>query len=150
MVLRTAINSLPATARSRSALAGPFVILSVFGIERSFSGERCGRCMVPFVDFSTRSRIPYTLKRYNQYSFLALPLTTATRANRWRVPIGEVVGKAAPAALPEDRPRRCRPPLAHKENGQPHGFRLAVSFISPACAGRAKRANCTVGVPPSR
>jgi len=76
------------------------------------------------------------LKKYNQYSFLALPLSTATRVNRWRVAIGDVAGKEAvavlsqlrnlgqPAAVPEDRPRRCRP-RAHKENGQPHEFRLA-------------------------
>jgi mRNA-degrading endonuclease toxin of MazEF toxin-antitoxin module len=39
------------------------------------------------------------LKKYNQWSFLALPLTTAGRTNRWRVPIGEVAGKDAFAVL---------------------------------------------------
>jgi mRNA interferase MazF len=43
------------------------------------------------------------LKKYNQYSFLALPLTTATRANRWRIPIGEVAGKNAFAVLSQLR-----------------------------------------------
>jgi len=43
------------------------------------------------------------LKKYNQYSFLALPLTTATRANRWRIPIGEVAGKEAFAVLSQLR-----------------------------------------------
>jgi mRNA interferase MazF len=43
------------------------------------------------------------LKKYNQYSFLALPLTTAARANRWRVPIGEVAGKDAFAVLSQLR-----------------------------------------------
>ena len=39
------------------------------------------------------------LKKYNQYSFLALPLSTATRVNRWRVAIGYVAGKEAVAIL---------------------------------------------------
>ena len=43
------------------------------------------------------------LKKYNQYSFLALPLSTATRVNRWRVPIGNVAGKDAVAILSQLR-----------------------------------------------
>src|SRR3977135_2459068 len=43
------------------------------------------------------------LKKYNQYSFLALPLSTATRINRWRVPIGDVAGKEAVAVLSQLR-----------------------------------------------
>ena len=43
------------------------------------------------------------LKKYNQYSFLALPLTTAERPNRWRVGIGAVAGKEACAVLPQLR-----------------------------------------------
>src|SRR3979409_1458693 len=39
------------------------------------------------------------LKKYNQYSFLALPLSTATRVNRWRVAMGDVAGKEAVAGL---------------------------------------------------
>jgi len=33
------------------------------------------------------------LKKYNQYSFLALPLTTAPKPNPYRLPIGMVDGK---------------------------------------------------------
>jgi len=43
------------------------------------------------------------LKKYNQYSFLALPLTTAARSNRWRVAIGTVAGKDAFAVLSQLR-----------------------------------------------
>ena len=43
------------------------------------------------------------LKKYNQYSFLALPLTTAVRPNRWRVGIGAVAGKEACAVLSQPR-----------------------------------------------
>jgi mRNA interferase MazF len=43
------------------------------------------------------------LKKYNRYSFLALPLTTAMRPNRWRVPIGDVAGKSAHAVLSQLR-----------------------------------------------
>jgi mRNA interferase MazF len=43
------------------------------------------------------------LKKYNQYSFLALPLTTAIRPNRRRVPIGKVAGKDAFAVLSQLR-----------------------------------------------
>ena len=43
------------------------------------------------------------LKKYNQYSFLALPLSTGTRVNRWRVAIGDVAGKEAVAVLSQLR-----------------------------------------------
>src|SRR5882762_10483545 len=36
------------------------------------------------------SRPVIILRKYNQYSFLALPLTTNARPNKWRVPIGSV------------------------------------------------------------
>ena len=39
------------------------------------------------------------LKKYNQYSFLASPLTTAPKPNPYRVPIGMVDGKQAFATL---------------------------------------------------
>jgi mRNA interferase MazF len=87
------------------------------------------------------------LKKYNQYSFLALPLTTAVHSNRWRVasaPLREAIlsqlrNLDSFALLPEDRPRGSRTPHAHKENGQPHEFRLGrFLIISPACARRAK------------
>src|SRR4051812_27319720 len=42
------------------------------------------------------------LRKYNQYSFLALPLSTA-RVNRWRVAIGDVAGKEALAVLSQLR-----------------------------------------------
>ena len=43
------------------------------------------------------------LKKYNQYSFLAVPLTTATKANPYRLPIGIVDGKQAFATLSQLR-----------------------------------------------
>ena len=43
------------------------------------------------------------LKKYNQYSFLALPLTTAHKPNPYRLPIGMVNGKQAFAALSQIR-----------------------------------------------
>lgn len=43
------------------------------------------------------------LKKYNQYSFLALPLTTASRPNPYRLPIGVVDGKQAFASLSQLR-----------------------------------------------
>jgi mRNA interferase MazF len=43
------------------------------------------------------------LKKYNKHSFLALPLTTAVRPNRWRVGIGTVAGKDAFAVLSQLR-----------------------------------------------
>src|SRR5882724_3693985 len=43
------------------------------------------------------------LKKYNQYSFLAVPLTTAQRPNQYRLPIGAVGGKEAFATLSQLR-----------------------------------------------
>ena len=43
------------------------------------------------------------LKKYNQFSFLALPLTTAVRANRWRIALGKVAGEDAFAVLSQLR-----------------------------------------------
>jgi mRNA interferase MazF len=43
------------------------------------------------------------LKKYNQYSFLALPLTTAQKPNPYRLPIGVVDGKDAFATLSQLR-----------------------------------------------
>jgi len=43
------------------------------------------------------------LKKYNQYSFLALPLTTAPKPNPYRLPIGMVDGKKAFATLSQLR-----------------------------------------------
>jgi mRNA-degrading endonuclease toxin of MazEF toxin-antitoxin module len=43
------------------------------------------------------------LKKYNQYSFLALPLTTAQKPNPYRLPIGAVDGKQASATLSQLR-----------------------------------------------
>lgn len=49
------------------------------------------------------SRPVIVLKKYNQYSFLALPLTTNSKANRWRIPIGPVSGVEAFAVLSQLR-----------------------------------------------
>ena len=43
------------------------------------------------------------LKKYNQYSFLALPLTTAQKPNPYRLPIGAVDCKQAFATLSQMR-----------------------------------------------
>jgi len=43
------------------------------------------------------------IKKYNQYSFLALPLTTAQKPNPYRLPIGIVDGKPAFATLSQLR-----------------------------------------------
>ena len=39
------------------------------------------------------------LKKYNQYSFLALPLTSSPKRNPYRLPIGKVGDKEASATL---------------------------------------------------
>jgi hypothetical protein len=39
------------------------------------------------------------LRKYNKYSFLALPLTTSARANPWKLFVGAVGGKQAFAVL---------------------------------------------------
>ncbi len=43
------------------------------------------------------------VKKYNQYSFLAVPLTTARKPNPYRLPIGTVDGKEACATLSQMR-----------------------------------------------
>ena len=43
------------------------------------------------------------LRKYNQYSFLALPLTTNAKPNKWRVSIGLVAGRDAFAVLSQLR-----------------------------------------------
>jgi len=43
------------------------------------------------------------LRKYNQYSFLALPLTTAPKPNPYRLPIGIVDGRQAFATLSQLR-----------------------------------------------
>jgi mRNA interferase MazF len=49
------------------------------------------------------SRPVIVLKKYNQYSFLALPLTTNPAPNKWRIPIGKVDGTDAFAVLSQLR-----------------------------------------------
>jgi mRNA interferase MazF len=43
------------------------------------------------------------LRKYNKYSFLALPLTTSSKANPWKLPIGVVAGKEAFAVISYQR-----------------------------------------------
>ena len=43
------------------------------------------------------------LRKYNKYSFLALPLTTSAKPNPWKLPIGAVGGKQAFAVLSQLR-----------------------------------------------
>ena len=49
------------------------------------------------------SRPVLVLKKYNQYSFLALPLTTNARDNPYRIPLGLIDGKEAFAVLSQLR-----------------------------------------------
>jgi mRNA interferase MazF len=49
------------------------------------------------------SRPVIVLRKYNQYSFLALPLTTNAKPNKWRVPIGSVADRDAFAVLSQLR-----------------------------------------------
>jgi mRNA interferase MazF len=43
------------------------------------------------------------LRKYNKYSFLALPLTTSPKTNRWKLHIGQIRGKQAWAVLSQLR-----------------------------------------------
>ena len=43
------------------------------------------------------------LRKYNKYSFLALPLTTSAKRNPWKLPIGHIAGKQAFAVLSQLR-----------------------------------------------
>ena len=59
------------------------------------------------------------LKKYNQYSFLAVPLTTARKPNPYRLPIGTVDGKEACATLSQLRnidSKRLVKKLAHVDD----------------------------------
>jgi mRNA interferase MazF len=49
------------------------------------------------------SRPVVVLRKYNQYSFLALPLTTNEKPSKWRVGIGAVTGREAFAVLSQLR-----------------------------------------------
>ena len=62
------------------------------------------------------------LKKYNQYSFLALPLTTAPKPNPYRLPIGMVDGK------PSQRSRSCGILTANGSSGRPSS---TPTFSSP-------------------
>lgn len=43
------------------------------------------------------------LRKYNKYSFLALPLTTSSRPNPWKLPLGTIGGKPSFAMLSQLR-----------------------------------------------
>jgi mRNA interferase MazF len=43
------------------------------------------------------------LRKYNKYSFLALPLTTSARPSAWKLPLGIVGGKPSFAILSQPR-----------------------------------------------
>ncbi len=49
------------------------------------------------------TRPAIVIKKYNQYSFLAIPLTTTQKPNPYRLPIGIVGGKQAFATLSQLR-----------------------------------------------
>jgi mRNA interferase MazF len=55
------------------------------------------------------------LRKYNKYSFLALPLTTSVRPSPWKLPLGIVAGKnafAVPSQLRNIDSRRLYQKLA--------------------------------------
>ncbi len=43
------------------------------------------------------------LRKYNKYSFLALPLTTSARPSPWKLPLGTIAGKSSFAILSQLR-----------------------------------------------
>src|ERR1700704_879060 len=49
------------------------------------------------------SRPVVVLRKYNQFSFLALPLTTNAKPNKWRIAIGQVADRQAFAVLSQLR-----------------------------------------------
>jgi len=49
------------------------------------------------------SRPVIVLKKYNHYSFLALPLSTSKTTNKYRIPVGPISGKEAAANLSQVR-----------------------------------------------
>ena len=51
----------------------------------------------------TFSRPVIVLRKYNKFSFLALPLTTSATQNSWKLPIGNVAGKQAFAVMSQIR-----------------------------------------------
>ena len=108
------------------------------------------------------SRPVVVLRKYNQFSFLALPLTTNAKPNKWRIAIGDVAGRQAFAILSQlrniDSHRLIEKKghvdadlLAHlKKAGQPDEFRLAVSFHSPRLRRASHKAICTHQCTPAR
>ena len=52
---------------------------------------------------SNFARPVLVLRKYNKYSFLALPLTTSPKANPWKLPIGLIAQKQAFAVLSQLR-----------------------------------------------
>jgi mRNA interferase MazF len=52
---------------------------------------------------SNFARPVIVLRKYNKYSFLALPLTTRTTPSPYKMPIGEVAGKQAFAVVSQLR-----------------------------------------------
>ena len=106
------------------------------------------------------SRPVIILRKYNQYSFLALPLTTNARPNKWRVPIGLVADRDAFAVLSQLRnidSRRLIEKKGHvpldvlailKKAASQNEFRLAVLPHSPRFREASQKAICTVSVHP--
>jgi mRNA interferase MazF len=75
------------------------------------------------------SRPVIVLRKYNQYSFLALPLTTNTKPNRWRVPIGSVAGNPAFAVLSQLRNLDSRR-LIEKKGHVPRSILAALKKVA--------------------
>jgi mRNA interferase MazF len=79
------------------------------------------------------SRPVVVLRKYNQYSFLALPLTTNDKPSKWRVAIGEVAGRQAFAVLSQLRnidSRRLIEKRGHVEAGLLAHLKKAASLMN--------------------
>ncbi len=73
------------------------------------------------------------VKKYNQYSFLAIPLTTAQKPNPYRLPIGTVDGKAASATLSQLRnidSKRLVKKIAHLDHSLLDAIKKEASRVN--------------------
>ncbi len=73
------------------------------------------------------------VKKYNQYSFLAIPLTTAQKPNPYRLPIGTVDGKEASATLSQLRnidSKRLVKKIAHLDHNILNAIKKEASRVN--------------------
>lgn len=73
------------------------------------------------------------IKKYNHFSFLALPLGTSTKASKYRIPVGVVDGKNAFANLSQMKnidSKRLINKVAHIEKEELRGIKEKASLIN--------------------